>query len=249
MPAIERSLPPYMQVIAHIRAQIEAGELRPGDMVPSDRDLAKEWGISRVTAQKVLTALKAEGLAESVPGVGTRVCENAPKMHHTGRDRASAVRRTGKIYTPGEYARIVSAELVPAPADVATALSIEAGAPAIKRVRVTYNKEDQPVSASTSWYDGELAEAAPRLLEAERIPEGSWTYLEKRTGRHAVYGCDSLDTRLATEEDAALLGLTLPAALKESTTTLKDGENVVVEFGISISQSGRRSVYEYELDN
>ncbi|MER7659806.1 GntR family transcriptional regulator [Streptomyces albidoflavus] len=248
MPVIERPLPPYMQVIAHIRAQIDAGELRPGDLIPSDRELAKEWGISRVTAQKVLTALKAEGLAESITGVGTRVRESASKVHHTGRDRAAAVRRSGRIYTPGEYARIVSAELVPAPEPVAAALGIEAGAPAIKRVRVTYNKDDQAVSASTSWYDGEFAEAAPRLLEAERITEGSWSYLEARTGRRAVYGSDSIDTRLATQEDAALLGIELPAALKESTTTLKDGENVVVEYGISISQSGRNSVYEYEID-
>lgn len=101
MPVIERPLPPYMQVIAHIRAQIESGELRPGDMISSDRELAKEWGISRVTAQKVLTALKAEGLAESVQGVGTRVREATTKVHHTGRDRAAAVRRSGRIYTPG----------------------------------------------------------------------------------------------------------------------------------------------------
>ncbi|MFE0493064.1 GntR family transcriptional regulator, partial [Streptomyces griseoaurantiacus] len=68
MPAIERPLPPYMQVIAHIRAQIENAELRPGDMVPSDRQIAEEYGISRATAQKVLTSLKAEGLVETVQG-------------------------------------------------------------------------------------------------------------------------------------------------------------------------------------
>ncbi|MFE1336043.1 GntR family transcriptional regulator, partial [Streptomyces microflavus] len=38
-----------MQVIAHIRAQIENAELRPGDMVPSDRQIAEEYGISRAT--------------------------------------------------------------------------------------------------------------------------------------------------------------------------------------------------------
>lgn len=247
MPRIERTLPPYMQVIVHIRGQIESGELAPGELIPSDRKIAQEWGISRVTAQKVITALRAEGLVETESGVGTRVRGNAKKLHISGRDRAGSVRRTGRIYTQGEYARITAAELVDAPDDVARVLNIEAGAPAIRRVRVTYNGEDQAVSTSTSWYDGALAEAAPRLLEAERIIEGSWAYLEAQTGTSAVYGQDRIDTRLATEEEAQLLGLELPAAVKVAATILRGEDNSAVEYGVSVSGSGRESVYDYDV--
>jgi GntR family transcriptional regulator len=248
MPAIERPLPPYMQVIAHIRGQIENGELRPGDMVPSDRQIADEYQISRATAQKVLTSLRAEGLVESVPGVGTRVLALTTKLHHTGRDRASAVRRTGRIYSAGEYARILTAEITAPPEEVATALGLETGAPAIRRLRVTYGPGDRALSTSTSWYDAALADSAPRLLEAERIPEGSWAYLEAQTGRRAVYGQDSITARLATTEEIALLQLSEPAAVKQSITVLRDGENSVVEYGVSINGGDRQSVYEYELD-
>lgn len=248
MPAIERPLPPYMQVIAHIRAQIENAELRPGDMVPSDRQIAEEYGISRATAQKVLTSLKAEGLVETVQGVGTRVRTLASKLHHTGRDRAASVRRTGRIYSPGEYAKILVAEVTQAPADVATALGLVEDAPAIRRLRVTYNPQDQVISASTSWYDASLAEAAPLLLQAERIPEGSWAYLEAQTGIHAVYGKDAITARLATAEERELLGLDNPSAVKQSVTVLRDGENVVVEYGVSVNNGERESIYEYELD-
>lgn len=247
MPKIERAIPPYMQVIAHIRGQIEAGELNPGDLIPSDRQLAVEYGISRATAQKVISALKAEGLVETETGVGTRVSYPAARLHRSGRDRALSVRQTGRIYSAGEYARIVIAELTEAPSDVAPLLGVEAGAPAIRRVRVTYNSADKPLSTSTSWFDGTLAESAPKLLQAERIIEGTWAYLEERAGLSAVHGQDRIDTRLATEEDAQLLGIELPAAVKVSRTILRGEDNRAVEVGVSISASGRESVYDYDV--
>jgi GntR family transcriptional regulator len=247
VPKIERAIPPYMQVIAHIRGQIEAGELNPGDLIPSDRQLAAEYGISRATAQKVISALKAEGLVETETGVGTRVSYPGTRVHRSGRDRALSVRQTGRIYSAGEYARIVTAEVTEAPADIAQALSIEAGAPAIRRVRVTYNASDKPLSTSTSWFDGALAAVAPKLLQPERIIEGTWAYIEEQAGLSAVQGQDRIDTRLATEEDAAFLGIELPAAVKVSRTILRGEDNRAVEVGVSVSGSGRESVYDYDV--
>lgn len=247
MPKIERPLPPYMQVIAHIRGQIEAGDLRPGDLIPSDRQIAEEYGISRATAQKVISALKAEGLVETELGVGTRVRDLKKPVHRSGRDRALTVRQTGRIYSAGEYARIVTAELTTAPDDVASTLGVESGAEAIRRVRVTYNADDKALSTSTSWFNGTYAEAAPKLLSTERIIEGTWGYIEKQLGVSAVAGQDRIDSRLATEEDAELLGIQLPAAVKVSRTILRDEDSRVVEYGVSISESGRESVYDYDV--
>ena len=247
MPQIQRALPPYQQVIAHIRGQIESGILASGDLIPSDRQMAAEWGISRATAQKVIAALRAEGLVETEHGVGTRVRALPTPRHASGHDRAASVRRSGRIYRQGEYARIVSATVTPAPADVAEVLGIEEGADAIKRVRVTYGPDDVPGSASTSWFRGEWAEQAPKLLVTERIIEGTWAYLETQTGRLAASGQDRIRVRLATEEDAELLGLELPAAVKVVRTILRDADSVAVEYGVSISGGDRESVYDYDV--
>ncbi|MFF2378643.1 GntR family transcriptional regulator [Streptomyces xiamenensis] len=248
MPRIERPLPPYMQVIVHVRAQIESGELRPGDLIPSDRQLAAEWQISRATAQKVISGLRAEGLVETVTGVGTRVLEPESEVHHSGRDRAAAVRRTGRIYTKGEYARITTAQLTPAPADVAHVLQVEPGADVIQRVRVTYGADDVARSTSTSWFNGELAEVAPLLLETDRIPRGTWGYLEEQTGRSAVLGQDRIRTRLATEEEAQVLGLEMPEAVKIVRTIMREEEaGAVLEYGVSISGPDRESVYDFDM--
>ncbi|MFE3776127.1 GntR family transcriptional regulator [Streptomyces sp. NPDC059122] len=245
MPKIERAIPPYMQVVTHLRGQITGGELSPGDPIPSDRALSEEWGVSRATIQKALTVLKTEGLIEGVQGSGTCVRRSTP-LHHNGFDRAAAVRRTGRIYGEGEYAKITSAGLEPAPADVAEALGIPEGAPAIRRVRVTYSAADVALSMSTSWLDGAVASSAPALLGTDRIREGTWRYLEDRTGHAVTTGQDRVSTRLATEEEAELLSLDLPAAVKITRTILRDGDGVTVEYGVSITE-GRESIYDYAV--
>jgi DNA-binding GntR family transcriptional regulator len=245
MPQVERATPPYMQVVTHYRTRITSGELSPGDPLPTDRVLAQEWGVSRSTAQKALTVLKTEGLIEAVQGSGTRVRASEP-LHHNGHDRAASVRRTGRIYTSGEYARITSATLEPAPADVAEALGIEEGAPAIRRIRVTYNASDTPLSMSTSWLDGALSSAAPALVSTERITEGTWRYLETCTGRVVIHGQDRVSARLATAAEAELLHLQDPAAVKVTRTVLRDEDGVTLEYGVSVTE-GRESVYEFTV--
>jgi DNA-binding transcriptional regulator YhcF (GntR family) len=66
-------VPVYEQVLYAARKAIISGELKPGDDFPSVRSLSAEYRINPNTVQKALTALKHEGLIESMPGVGNRV--------------------------------------------------------------------------------------------------------------------------------------------------------------------------------
>ncbi|MEU9616921.1 GntR family transcriptional regulator [Streptomyces sp. NPDC048209] len=248
MPKLEQSKPPYIQIFENLRGQILRGELTPGDPIPTLRTIADDWGVSQVTASKAVGLLQEEKYV-TVGGPGLRTTVRDPKnLHRNGRDRAKSVRRTGRIYTTGEYAKITSAEVVPAPADVAAVLGLQGVEPtAIKRVRVTYGPDDKPVSASISWFDGALAESAPKLLEPDRITEGTWGYVEQQTDMKATRGRDQISTRLATEEDAELLDIELPAAVKVSTTLLWTADDVVIEYGVSVAGPGRESTYDYDL--
>jgi AcrR family transcriptional regulator len=64
---------PYRQIVHEVRRRIEAGELRPGDRVPSARAITREWGVAIATATKVHAALREAGLTVARPGVGTVV--------------------------------------------------------------------------------------------------------------------------------------------------------------------------------
>ncbi|WP_232343849.1 TetR/AcrR family transcriptional regulator C-terminal domain-containing protein [Actinoplanes awajinensis] len=65
--------------MAELRRRIEAGELRPGDRVPSARAITREWGVAIATATKAHAALRDEGLTLARPGVGTVVAGPAPR--------------------------------------------------------------------------------------------------------------------------------------------------------------------------
>jgi AcrR family transcriptional regulator len=62
-----------MRIAGELRAQIERGELAPGQRVPSAREITRRWGVAIATATRVLAALRDAGLVRAVPGVGTIV--------------------------------------------------------------------------------------------------------------------------------------------------------------------------------
>src|SRR6476661_1439186 len=81
MPPKSRSngLPAYQRIQGSLRKRIEAGDLRTGDAVPSERDLAKIHQVSLMTARHALASLEREGVVERRRGSGTFVAP--PKIH------------------------------------------------------------------------------------------------------------------------------------------------------------------------
>jgi GntR family transcriptional regulator len=71
---LKAGAPIYEQLLYAARKAVISGELQPGDPFPSVREIAGHLRINPNTVQKALGALKAEGLIESLHGVGNRVC-------------------------------------------------------------------------------------------------------------------------------------------------------------------------------
>lgn len=247
-PKIQQPMPKYVQVANYLRDQILRGELRPGDEIPSERQIAEEWGVSRPTATRALAALRVEGLVEARQGAGTFV-RAQPSVYRRARDRYARARATGRAYTQGEWSQITKAEVVGAPEEVAVALELEPGAPAVCRHRVIHDQVG-PVEASTSWFDAGLADVAPRLLERFRIPMGTLAYVEQVTGRRGATARDRLSARLATSEEIAELGLDQEAAAVGVVHhTVYDTEGKPIEFAEAVYPPGRWTFQEeYALD-
>lgn len=68
----------WERLAEHIRNQIRAGRLQPGDMLPSYRALGEEHGVSYATVRQALTVLRTEGWIVGEPGVGVRVRTDHP---------------------------------------------------------------------------------------------------------------------------------------------------------------------------
>ncbi|GAA2268277.1 GntR family transcriptional regulator [Streptomyces amakusaensis] len=236
MPEVDRT-PPYLQVVAELRRRIVDGELTEGDRLPSVREIANQWQIAQATAMRALAVLRADGLAESVVGVGT-VVRARRTLHHSAADRLDRALRLGKIYPENEYAVIKSAELATPPDWVADLLGTEEGGQAIKRARVTHN-EDGPVSASISWFSGDLAESVPALLETVRIPGGTPNAIESAIGRRSVDSEEVSTAAPATEEQAADLGIPIGSPVSIGRNVYYDASGDVLEVGESVAPAGR----------
>ncbi|HAZ53830.1 MAG TPA: transcriptional regulator, partial [Franconibacter helveticus] len=65
--------PMYRQIADAIGHQIERGELKPGDALPTESALQAQFGVSRVTVRKALKQLTEQNSIESIQGSGTYV--------------------------------------------------------------------------------------------------------------------------------------------------------------------------------
>jgi DNA-binding GntR family transcriptional regulator len=70
--------PPYQLVADAIRKQIRSGRIKPGERVPSSRDLEATYEIANMTARSALRVLQSEGLIHATPGRGNYVVDPLP---------------------------------------------------------------------------------------------------------------------------------------------------------------------------
>ncbi|MFI6529369.1 GntR family transcriptional regulator [Streptomyces uncialis] len=242
------ALPKYDQIAADLRGQIVRGDLKPGDVLPSERELTERWKVARATVVRAIQVLRQEELVETRQGVGTLVRERLP-LARTAGERYRTARATGFIYTAGEHADILSAEMVPAPEDVATALGVAAGDQVARRHRVT-REGGTATATSFSWFTAEVAGAAPRLLQAERVREGTTRYVEMQTGRTPHTGRDWWTARLATADELRILELEGPQAVGEVRHIAYDADGLPLAYEVGVVPAGRWSrTEEYPMGN
>jgi len=233
-PKLVRPAPPYLQIADAIRSRISNGELQAGDRVPSVRSLMRDYGVAIATAQRALTSLRAEGYIRSERGVGS-IVTTEEERGRAANDRVDKSRRTGKVYPTGQYAKITLAALDKATEQVADALGLKVGSDVIRRVRVTYRADDRPISASTSYFKGDLAEHAPLLLSTERIREGTFAYVANTLERTIDAWQDQFEPAAATTEQAAELGLDEGDLILLGRNWIYDDTGDVLEYGESIT--------------
>lgn len=69
--------PRYYQMYLSLRERIKSGEFLGNGMIPTERELCEQYGISRITVIKALDILESEGVIERQQGRGTFIKENA----------------------------------------------------------------------------------------------------------------------------------------------------------------------------
>ncbi|HTT42619.1 MAG TPA: histidine utilization repressor [Steroidobacteraceae bacterium] len=116
----------YRQVKHHVLERIAAGTLRAGERVPSENELVRALAVSRMTANRALKELTAEGVLVRVAGVGTFVAEQRVHAHPLEvRNIADEIRARGHEHR----VKVVSLARVTAARELAERFLLGAGAP------------------------------------------------------------------------------------------------------------------------
>jgi GntR family transcriptional regulator, transcriptional repressor for pyruvate dehydrogenase complex len=74
----------YEQIVEQIEDSIREGRMNPGDQLPSERELAQQFGVSRTAVREAVKTLSEKGLVESYSGRGTFVTSSkSQSMRHS----------------------------------------------------------------------------------------------------------------------------------------------------------------------
>jgi len=115
----------YLQVKHFVLERISAGALRAGQRVPSENELVRELDVSRMTANRALRELAADGVLIRVAGVGTFVAEQRVHAHPLEvRNIADEIRARGHEH----FAKVATLGSVSAPRELAERCGVSPGA-------------------------------------------------------------------------------------------------------------------------
>ena len=192
--------PKYAQVVAEIKRRIEEGDYPPGSLLPSEHQLVQDFGVSRPTIVKALSALRQENWIETQQGRGSFV-RGRPALAQAERTRpAQNVLELPEAQLEGD---LVQAGVKLAPPHVAALLGLETGAKAFLRQRVL-SEDDEPVELASAWLPLEMASgtdlASPNLLD-----ESIRHHLQARKRVRFDHAVERISARRPTGEEAALL--------------------------------------------
>ncbi|MGO9078459.1 MAG: GntR family transcriptional regulator [Streptosporangiaceae bacterium] len=198
----------YQQIADRLRDQISSGALKPGERLPSEPDLERDFAASRNTVRLALALLTNQGLVVTRQGLGTFVQEPARPFRAmlsrvAGQPSAQHVSDALPVVGPeqdGPQTVRLLVERIPASASVAVALEIQPGEDVIIR-RSLQHLEDMPWLLINSYFPLELA-AGTALEQAGEIGQGSIRLLAE-IGHSQVGFVDEIAARMpdAAEHD------------------------------------------------
>lgn len=158
MPATDANKPPkalYQQLKRFVLEHIQSGHWQPGDMIPSENQLVGEFGMSRMTVNRALRELTAEGYLERISGVGTFIAEPKPQSNLLMiANIADEIHARGHRY----HCEVLALTRVAAPLTVASALEIPTGQ-SVYHLRCVHYEEDMAVQLEDRYVSPDMAPA------------------------------------------------------------------------------------------
>lgn len=228
--------PMYVQIKEVLKQRILDGDYGVQERLPSESEMMKTYGVSRITVRQAVRDLHTEGLVFSVQGKGTFV--SRPKAVQD----IQHLQGFGEAMDPQGYdtsTRVVGIQEVRAPQEVAEALNITQNATVIELTRIRYlNRE--PISVDNSFFPLAIGQ----LLQSRDLSQDIFPLLEDDFG----FGLGHADLKIEAivADDAAAKHLNI----EKETAVLRIQRLVFSEKGEPIDfeyLSYRGDAFQYQL--
>lgn len=197
--------PLYQQIKTLILRSLQAGEWKPGDMIPSEFDLAARFRVSQGTVRKAIDELATDNLLVRRQGKGTFVATHAEQ--HIQYRFLRLLPDTGSLEEQGPAERrIIECRRQRAPAEVARQLAIRTGDAVLQVKRVlTFN--GTPAILEELWLPGgPFKGLTTETLSDDKGP--MYALFETQFGVRMVRAVEKIKAVSADDGTASLLGVT-----------------------------------------
>ncbi len=236
----ESHVPYYAQLINLLKDQIGQNVWSPGDQIPGEPELCREYGVSRTVVRQTLSELEQDGLIVRRKGRGTFVA--IPKISEGLAQKLTGFYQDMVARGFKPVTQVLRQEVVPANEKIAGYLEIVPGALVvdIKRLRFV---NDQPIQLVTTYLPYALV---PSLATVDLTNRSLYEYLEQGCNLFLARGRRFIEAVLATEAEASQLQIERGAALimLDSVSYLDDGRPIEYYHAL---HRGDRSRFEIEL--
>ena len=201
------NIPRYKLLADVIRNTIEQGILADNQALPSERELAETYSVSRETVRKSVRYLEERGVIYSDHGRGTFVAPAIVRQMSRFIDSFTQdTEHRGGV--PGQT--VLAVEVVPASMGIAGILGIAPGE-SLNRVRRVRTIDGQPVGLQDGYYP--LQRGAKLLRTEVEEAQSLYRLLAKKYGFAPAEAVENLQVGLADAQEAELLGIATGAPL------------------------------------
>lgn len=210
--------PKYQQVLRELSQRVDA--MNPGDALPPEEELAREFRVSPMTVRRALTILLEAKRVVGVRGKGTFVAPRPMRRLMTLSSFSETMRATGRT----ARSEVIAASTVAATSEAAELLHISGGEQVYRLRRLRFG-DDTPVAV-----DRTLLPAArfPGLLD-EDLTGSLYALLRRRYRVEVRRAVSDISAVLPDAEDRARLGLSEVVPCLGVRATAMDEEGRVVE--------------------
>lgn len=200
----DTAMPLYQQLEEQIYGLIASGALPAGAVLPAERQLAENLGVSRVTVQRAYATLRQRKLLDSQGRRGFLV-RSRPDPVRPGMDRLKGfteeMRELGKIPSSQVIARMTVQDR-----SISSIFGLPSTAPLLKLTRIRYG-DDIAMSREVAWYN---LKAAPALEEGD-LSGSVYAFLAEQCGARLTTCEQTVEATMPTAEECRIFAFDEPS--------------------------------------